>query len=734
MAAVLAFAFVMGRGIAQRFSAAIDSLITESARIGVLQLDAPVRIQTETREIGQLVQAQERMRVMLLDATRGLEAKVAERTGELRAANAEQKAIFESATSGIALLQDRRILRCNRRLEEIFGWGPGELVGQNTRVWYPSDEAFEGAGGRAYEQLSQGKAHGREIQMVRRDGSQFWCRVTGRLVDPAEPARGSVWTLDDATAEHDAADALREAKRVAEEATQAKSMFLASMSHEIRTPMNGVLGLLQLLGFTRLDAEQKATLDGASESARSLLRIINDLLDFSKIEAGRLEMRPEAASIAGLVESVRQVYSGVASAKDLVLRTSIDPAISPALKVDPLRLRQILNNFASNAIKFTEKGSVEIAVALTGRADGCEELRFSVTDTGIGVPSEAQARLFEPYAQASVDTARQFGGTGLGLTICRRLADLMGGAIAMQSEVGKGTTMILTLKLPIADPRDLPGLGPERDAAAALVASRRAAPSVEAARAEGTLVLIAEDHPTNRNLLTRLLALLGYAAETAKDGKEALAKWESGHYGALLTDCNMPEMDGYELARAIRAREAGGGARFPIIACTANAFADEMDRCIESGMDDLVAKPVELEALARAMERWLPLPAAGERAAPRPAAAARGAAAPLDRSSLASITGGDAAMEREILADFKTANDADMSALRSALAERDVAKVTHASHRVKGACKMVGALALAGVCERMERAGRRNSWQDVALEQAALEQEFERLNTWLKAG
>ncbi len=655
----------------------------------------------------------------------------------LRSANTEQQAIFDSSTSGIALVKDRRIVRCNQRLEEIFGWGPGELNGQSTRVWHVSDEAYADSGERALAAFSKGKTHAREMRMARSDGTQFWCRLSGQLKDPSNPGEGTVWTIDDVSAEHEAAEALRIARNAAEEATRAKSMFLASMSHEIRTPMNGVMGLLQLLSFSKLDTEQRSTLEGASESARSLLRIIDDLLDFSKIEAGKLEIRPEAASVAGLVESVRQVYLGVASSKDLTLRATVDPAISKAVKVDPLRLRQILNNLVSNAIKFTEYGGVEISAVLVAHADGCDEVRFAVTDTGIGIPADAQAKLFQPFVQAASDTAHRFGGTGLGLTICRRLADLMGGRIEMRSEVGRGTTMLLTLTLPIADESELPSAGATGGSLSALVASRRKTPDIEAARDEGTLVLIAEDHPTNRKLATRLLGLLGYAAETAENGREALEKSAAGRYGAILTDCNMPEMDGYELARAIRDRESGGERRIPIIACTANALAGEAERCFEAGMDDFVTKPIELEQLARVMERWLPLNGAQGNSQPRPMPASvmpsGDASAPVDRSSLAVISGGDRAAEREILADFKSANDADMADLLRALAERDIAAVTRASHRIQGACKMVGAMALAGVCERVEAAGRGGNWQDVTLEQAALECEFDRLNAWLAA-
>jgi CheY-like chemotaxis protein/HPt (histidine-containing phosphotransfer) domain-containing protein len=357
---------------------------------------------------------------------------------------------------------------------------------------------------------------------------------------------------------------------------------------------------------------------------------------------------------------------------------------------------------------------VSVRAALLDRSAAGETVRFSVTDTGIGISKEAQARLFQPYVQAEAGTTRNFGGTGLGLTICRRLADMMGGEIAMQSEPGKGTTMTLTLSLPVADPAQLPK-GDAADKAAELVAGRRRAPGVEAACADGSLVLIVEDHPTNRTLLQRLLALLGYASQSAEHGREALEMWRGGRFAAVVTDCNMPEMDGYQLAQAIRAAESGGR-RTPIIACTANAGADEGRRCIEAGMDDFLAKPVELEALAKAMERWLPLPHGN---------------APLDQGSLAEVSGGDAALEREILSDFRSAADADMAALRDALARRDLARATQTAHRVKGACLTIGAKALAEVCARIERAARAGSWTGVAAEREALEREFERLSAWL---
>jgi signal transduction histidine kinase/ActR/RegA family two-component response regulator len=407
-------------------------------------------------------------------------------------------------------------------------------------------------------------------------------------------------------------EAAQLARQEADAANDAKSTFLATMSHEIRTPMNGLLGMLEMLSLSQLDATQRTTLRVARESGKSLLRIIDDILDFSKIEANKLDIRQEPTPIKQLVGQVCDAFSANASSKGLLLTCRIDPRISPALAVDPVRLRQILSNLVSNAIKFTQRGEVYVTADLMERADGRERLRFFVKDTGIGISAEDQKTLFTPYTQADLGSRRRYGGTGLGLAISRRLAELIGGSMDMVSEVGNGTTMILDVTLPIADPALLepearaqpqPLLPDAPPPPEPVIVTVQAAPGA-------ALVLVVDDHPTNRMLLVSQVNALGYAAESACNGAEALALWRTGRFALVLTDCNMPVMSGYELARAIRSHESHTEAsqRCPIIACTANAMSDEVAQSVEAGMDAHLVKPMGLAALMQELGRWLPAP------------------------------------------------------------------------------------------------------------------------------
>jgi two-component system, NarL family, sensor histidine kinase EvgS len=600
--------------------------------------------------------------------------------------------------------------------EELFGIARQSIIQNADLIWACVLEEDRRAIAAAVENSARTlKPHRHDFRIKCAAGETRWIRSHSSV--RREPDGSILWNgyWLDISGQKLLEQSLHDAKEAAEAGNRTKSIFLATMSHEIRTPMNGVLGMLELLSLTTLDGEQRTTLEVVRESGKSLQRIIDDILDFSKIEADKLEVRPTVASIASTVKAVSNIFSGNASSKHVDLTCCIDPQISPALFVDAMRLRQILNNFVSNALKFTEKGRIEIRAECLGRADGEERVRFSVTDTGIGISEEDQARLFQPFVQAADEIAPRFGGTGLGLTICKRLAQMMGGSIDMVSEVGVGTTMTLDLSLPIANAKDLPEVdpvGPPDFLRSTMM--RRRAPDIASAEAEGTLALLADDHPTNRSLIVKQINLLGYAAESAENGIVALEKWKSGRFGILITDCNMPEMNGYELTRRIRELEATkGDKRIPIIACTANALGGEADNCLAAGMDDYLAKPVQLNELSKKLDHWLPIE--------RPAA-------PLDRSALASLTGGDVAAEREILGDFRRVNEEDAAMLRCAIDGTNILDVTTASHRIKGASKMIGAMGLAAVCERLERASRADDWLTVRANMGAFELEMERLN------
>lgn len=509
---------------------------------------------------------------------------------------------------------------------------------------------------------------------------------------------------------------LRDSELRAREASQAKSAFLATMSHEIRTPMIGITGMVEVLSHTPLDTEQRHALNVIQASADALLRIIGDILDFSKIEAGRLELAPIAVDLRQLVQDIVAAFSGAASSKGLVLDARIDERIGAAYRADPLRLRQILANFLSNAIKFTDEGRVDIVLEPivrpgTGKEADADWLRFSVSDTGIGISAEQRARLFEPFSQAESDTSRRFGGTGLGLAICVRLAELMEGEIDMDSEPGRGTTIHLTARLPRAAADDV--LPATAEATQPAPFALRRAPSVAEAEAAGTLVLLIDDHPTNRIVISRQLALAGFACEVAEDGREGFERWRSGRYGLVLSDVHMPGVDGYQLARMIREQEARQArARTPIVALTASALKGEAERCLAAGMDDCLVKPVPVPVLAERLLRWLPHARA---------AAIAGEVVPagvppldvhhvLDEGSLVALTGGSATEARAVIDDFLGATAQDLAVLDTALEQGDATAVTRQAHRIKGAARLVGAGELAEAATALESAGRKGAW------------------------
>jgi PAS domain S-box-containing protein len=626
------------------------------------------------------------------------------------------RSLIESNIDAIMTTDPQGIVTdANKQMEALTACTRDELIGAPFKNYFTDPERAE-AGIR--QVLAEGKVTNYELTARSRDGKETVVSYNATtFYDRDRRLQGVFAAARDVTERKHLDHALEEAKEAAEASNRAKSVFLATMSHEIRTPMNGVIGMLELLELTPLDSGQLGMIEAVRESGKSLQRVIDDILDFSKIEAGKLEVRPEAASIDSALEAVRNIYAGIASGKGLLLQCRVDPRISPVLMVDPIRLRQILNNLVSNSLKFTNKGRIEIKADLVGRAGQVETVRFSVSDTGVGISPQDQANLFQPFVQVAGDIMPRSGGTGLGLTICRRLAKMMGGSLEMVSELGSGTTMVLELPLPIADPQAMAdtALASSPDWPGTAIGMGRVAPDVAQAESDGTLVLLVDDHPSNRSLLLRQVRILGYAAESAQNGVEALAMWESGRFGIVITDCNMPEMNGYDLTRSIRRLEAARGSkRTPVIACTANALTGEAEICIATGMDDYLARPIELKDLAKKLHHWLPV------------------AEPLDGTTLAAISGGDAAAEIEMLMDFRRVNDADTALLKLAVDGRDLPQFVIMSHRIKGASRTVGATALAAVCERLERAGRAGDWKAVTYGMQAFDHETGRLDAYCK--
>ncbi len=386
---------------------------------------------------------------------------------------------------------------------------------------------------------------------------------------------------------------LRIARDAALASTRAKGHFLASISHELRTPMNVIIGTMELLADTELLGPQREHIDATTAATETLLELVGNVLDFSSLEARKIGLVETTFDLLDLLQDTAELTARGAARKGLSFECTLAPGLPRMVQGDPLRLRQILINLLCNAVKFTETGSV----VLTGRIDTNappHALLFSIRDSGIGISKHDRENLFQPFTQADSGTARRHGGAGLGLAVSRRLIELMGGTIEIESEPGFGTTCSFGIRLT------------ETDAMPPTAATKRASSSASSANQDPkkVRVLVVEDNPINQRVAACLLAKIGYAADIASGGKEALSSLQSRSYDAILMDCMMPEMDGYETTARIR-RLSDQGSTTPIIALTANALEGDRDRCIAAGMDDYIAKPVRSQVLAKVLGRWI---------------------------------------------------------------------------------------------------------------------------------
>ncbi len=523
---------------------------------------------------------------------------------------------------------------------------------------------------------------------------------------------------------------LRIAMIKTEAAAKAKEDFLASMSHEIRTPLNGVVGTLDLLSLSKLDDEQREQINAMREASGALLGIINDILDFSKIEAGKLDVNPEPVDLPHLLGSVTNLYRDTASSKGLTLDLQVI-GIQQTVLCDPLRMRQIVSNLVSNALKFTQQGGVTVRVRGLPKGDKQIQIRLDVIDTGIGIPPESQHKVFSAFSQASADTAQRFGGTGLGLTICKRLAELMGGSISLKSTPGKGTTFSVDLPLGLTD--QAPN-STHLDDLARQVAPSNQGPrkllSVEEAQAQGCLIGLVDDHPINRYVLSRQLSLLGYTSVSAEDGEQALAMTHQYKLALLITDCQMPRMDGYQLAQAIRAEEAEAGrAPLPILACTAAALQGEAEKCQAAGMSDYMTKPLQVPVLAAMLKKWGPPPP--DTSAPSPETPITSSNSPIDLAYWERQTAGEDELKTMLADQFITTTRNDAERLHTLIAQ-DLEAAGSLAHRIKGAAVAVGAQDLGTLCSELEKHCREGLSDRLPHLIEALDREITRVIGWLE--
>ena len=474
---------------------------------------------------------------------------------------------------------------------------------------------------------------------------------------------------------------LRVAKKSADDANRAKTTFVATMSHEIRTPMNAVIGMLELaLKKADQGIVDRFAIEVASDAARGMLELIGDILDIARIESGKLSLAPERANLRELIESVARIFEGLAWQKHLRLPLDLEAAIDRDILIDPLRFKQVVSNLLSNAIKFTEQGEVRLSArAEAGPDDGRLGICLRVEDTGCGISVEDQRRLFSPFTQASHSTQSARSGSGLGLVISRTLCEMMGGSLTLSSVPGEGTQVEVRLSLPVLDalptapPAEVETLGPGR-----------------------TLnILVVDDYPANRVLLSQQLSYLGHRVQDAPDGAQGLRAWRSELFDVVITDCNMPMMSGYELARAIRDEEQTRGlASTVILGFTANAQPEEKDRCVEAGMDDCLFKPISLRDLNARLASVMP----DAEAAP--------SAESFDLTRLEQLTGNDSTAIQHLLKELVSSNAEDAARLLRLSAQQDLPGLADLAHRIKGGARIIQAQRLIAACEALENACR----------------------------
>ncbi|MFJ4115334.1 ATP-binding protein [Pseudomonas psychrophila] len=584
------------------------------------------------------------------------------------------------------------MLSCNRSYLKSLGLSSDQVLGKTvSELPAESFESLPDFHGTYLKAMRDGQTiesmHAIELQ-----GRKVWIN---HWVQPFQDSRGVTkgvicgWL--DITEHRQLIDQLQQAKELADDASRAKTSFLATMSHEIRTPMNAVIGILEL-ALKRADSKpiDRASIEIAHNSAKSLLELIGDILDIARIESGRLSLSPKRANLRELVESVARVFEGLARQKRLNLILDIDSSINCDVLVDALRFKQILANLLSNAIKFTEEGSIKISISGLLSSSSLLNVNLSVADTGVGISSSDQKHLFRPFAQAQRNV-QHTEGTGLGLVICRSLCEMMGGKVSLTSTLGRGTRIDVEMclqALEYIEVRQLPAL-------------------ISARPRYGLQVLVVDDHRINRQVLHEQLSFLGHEVSEAENGRVALERWREHPFDIVITDCHMPVMNGVDFTRAIREIEQQEGLEATvIIGLTADAQPEEIELCIQAGMDECLIKPLGLDELDTHLLCLQPGPEFDsneldlspiEQFMNHPEILKL-----VDLGPLELLISSEPLKFRQILDELINNNRKDCNALIDALREGNSEKINQLAHRIKGAAKVVKGEQLVESCRQLE--------------------------------
>ena len=736
----LLISLLLGALVGSRLQSSISGPILELARAAfAIAIDKNYSVRMVSKrgdEIGFLYEQFNGMLARIQDRDKELERGRAELEQRVAERTAYLNALVETSPLGIVTTDpEGRVRICNTAFERLFRYDRAKIIGADLNsLVTPPEQDKEAA------EFARRREDGETIQATtqrrRSDATLLNVELYGVPMRIGGEDAGTLVIYHDISARKRAEEALVSAKEAAEEANRAKSEFLANMSHEIRTPMNGILGMTQLTLETQLNTEQREYLRMVKSSADSLLTLLNDILDFSKIEAGKLELDVSPFALRESLSDALKALGHLAHRKGLALAWQVEAGAPEWLLGDSGRLRQILVNLVMNAIKFTERGEVVVAIDVESQSSREIKLHFTVRDTGIGISPEKQELIFAAFTQADSSTTRKYGGTGLGLAISQRLVKMMKGSISVESASGKGSIFHFTTWLQIPSVSFVPPVTVEAEVSLGLRApvvnnddanAILQSPQRISDTRNGMRILLAEDNAVNRQLATRLLEKQGHAVVIAKNGLEALAAVEREDLDVVLMDVQMPEMDGLEAIRVIRSNEKESRRHLPIIILTAHVMKGDREKCIEAGADDYIPKPIEAANLFAAIERIRPHCRSVGAREEQPTDSGV-----VDTAELLGKMQDDRELLAEIIQLFESSLPGIFEELRESIANGDTAGVARIAHTLKGSVGNFGRRAAYRAVEEMENFGKQKDIQQTEKAFVAVEIELKRLQTVLE--